>query len=364
VLDGLGLDEATIESAEATGTAELLAIDGLVLPARAKYTLAELADRVGADPDVLRAMWRSLGFVEPVEDDPIFSKADARILRSLVDLTEAGIVRPAMALQLGRVLGQAMAQVATAVVDATEAQAAELRDGGEGDEAAALAGRADEILPFLSDAVDYTFRRHLRAAARRRVDLATLVDGAGQVIGFADLVRFTELSLRLDDDELGEMVGRFDDLVHRVVVEHDGRIVKMIGDAAMFTVVEPAAGAALALELAAAVAAEDRLGELRIGMAHGPVLARDGDLYGPVVNLASRLVGIGRAGAVNVSQEFRDAVAGDRRFALRSLGERSLRHIGDVRVYRLRPGSDWGRAPTGSDRGPASDEIVEQRREA
>lgn len=364
MLDGLGLDEATIESAEATGTAELLAIDGLVLPARAKYTLAELADRVGADPDVLRAMWRSLGFVEPVEDDPIFSKTDARILRSLVDLTEAGIVRPAMALQLGRVLGQAMAQVATAVVDATEAQAAELRDGDEGEEGdAELAGRADEILPFLSDAVDYTFRRHLRAAARRRVDLATLVDGAGQVIGFADLVRFTELSLRLDDDELGEMVGRFDDLVHRVVVEHDGRIVKMIGDAAMFTVVEPAAAAALALELAAAVAAEDTLGELRIGMAYGPVLARDGDLYGPVVNLASRLVGIGRAGAVNVSHEFRDAVVGDGRFALRSLGDRTLRHIGDVRVYRLRPGPAWGRsADSGAD--PAADEVVEQRREA
>ena len=68
-------------------------------------------------------------------------------------------------------------------------------------------------------------------------------------------------------------------------------------------------------------------------MASGPVLARDGDVYGPVVNMASRLVTVGRAGAVNVSQELRDALAGDRRFALRSLGDRSLRHIGNVRVY-------------------------------
>jgi adenylate cyclase len=245
-----------------------------------------------------------------------------------------------VALQLGRVLGQSMAQVATAVVDATEAQVAEARDSSSVTPTG-LAVRAGDLLPFLSDAVEYTFRRHLRAAARRRVDLAMLVDGAGQVIGFADLVRFTELSLQLDDAELVEVVGRFDALVQRVVVEHGGRVVKMIGDAAMFTVVEPAAGAQIALELAEAVADDTTLGAVRIGMAYGPILSRDGDVYGPFVNLASRLVGIGRGGAVNVSEELRAALEGDRRFALRSLGTKPLRHIGETPVHRLRPGSLW-----------------------
>lgn len=339
VLDDLGFDPESIEEAEGSGTAELLAIDGLVLPERGKLTLEELAEKVGAEPDVVRVLWRSLGFVEPVEDDRIFTKTDVRILKNLIELTRAGVVQPAVALQLGRVLGQSMAQVAAAVIDATEAQAAGAR--GTTDPGSAFATRAGDVLPFLSDAVDYTFRRHLRAAARRRVDLAMLVEGSGQVIGFADLVRFTELSLELDDDELGEVVGRFDDLVHQVAVEHDGRIVKMIGDAAMFTVVDPAHGAAIALEIAEAVAAEASLGSLRVGLAYGPILSRDGDLYGPVVNMASRLVGVGRAGAVNVSHEMRDAIAGDRRFALRSLGEKPLKGIGDTRVYRLRPGPEW-----------------------
>ena len=342
VLDSLGFDPEMIEDVLETGTAELLAIDGLVLPERGKLTLEELADKVGAEADVIRVLWRSLGFVEPVEDDPIFTKTDVRILKNLIGLTQAGIVEPAVALQLGRVLGQSMAQVATAVIDATEAQAGS-RDTDEAGEL--LAGRAGEILPFLSDAVDYTFRRHLRAAARRRVDLATLVEGAGQVIGFADLVRFTELSLLLDDAELAHLVGRFDDLVHGVVVEHHGRIVKMIGDAAMFTVVDPAEGARVALEIREAVAAEPGLGSVRVGLAYGPILTRDGDLYGPVVNLASRLVAIGRPGAVNASHELRDAIAGDQRFALRSLGQRSLKGIGEVRVYRLRPGPQWGTEP-------------------
>ena len=341
MLDGLGLDPDVIEEAEEAGTAELLAIDGLVLPERGKLTLAELADKVGAEPEQIRLFWRALGFVEPVEDDPFFSKTDVRILKSLVELAEAGAIEPVIALQIARVLGQSMAQVATAVVDATEAQAAEAREGDGGETRAGLALRASELLPFLSDAVEYTFRRHMRAAARRRVDLAMLVDGAGQVIGFADLVRFTELSLQLDDAELADVVGRFDVLVNQVVVKHEGRIVKMIGDAAMFTTVNPAGGARIALELADAVGADETLGGLRVGMAYGPVLARDGDLYGPVVNMASRLVGIGRAGAVNVSQELRVALARDPQYALRSLGTRRLRHIGEARVYRLRPGPEW-----------------------
>jgi adenylate cyclase len=146
------------------------------------------------------------------------------------------------------------------------------------------------------------------------------------------------------------LIGRFDQLVHEAVVRHGGRIVKMIGDAAMFTLVAPEQAALVALELADIVAGDDLLPGVRVGMAAGPVLARDGDLYGPVVNTASRLVTIGRAGAVNVTQEMRDAVAGDVRFDLRSLGTRNLRHIGEVRVYRLRRGPAWVPATTADGR--------------
>ncbi len=348
VLEALDMSDEEIADAEQAGTDELLAIDGVVLPERGKLTIEELADRVGTDVEVVRMFWRGLGFVDPVADERLFTRRDVSILKSVVAMTRGGLIDPDIALQVVRVLGLSMAQVATAVVDASEARSDEVREAGaNGEEGAgdvgraALAVRAGELLPFLSEVIDYAFRRHLRAAARRRVDLASSLDGASQVIGFADLVRFTELSMQLDDRQLSGVVQRFDELVNRVVVRHEGRIVKMIGDGAMFSVLDPADGAAIALELADAVAADDHLPGLRVGMATGPALARDGDLYGPVVNLASRLVEIGRSGAINVSQEFRNAVAGDVRFALRSLGRRNLRHIGDVRIYRLRPGAGW-----------------------
>ncbi|WP_395155129.1 adenylate/guanylate cyclase domain-containing protein [Ilumatobacter sp.] len=346
VLEALGLPPETIDEAEASGTAELLAIDAVVLPGKPKLTIDDLAAKVGVEADVVRSLWRALGFVDTDDDERSFTKHDVAILKSLVTVTQNGLVDPDMALQVSRVIGMSLANVATAVVDAGAARSVERREAAasadDGDDVAedpsALAVRAGELLPFMSEVIDYSFRRHLRAAARRRVLLASSPGGETQVIGFADLVRFTELSLHLNDRKLADLVGRFDSLVHDVVVGNDGRIVKMIGDAAMFSVLDPAQAALIALELTNAVKRDPILSGLRIGMASGPTLARDGDLYGPVVNTASRLAAIGRAGAVNVNQSLRDELAGDRRFALRSLGQRNLRHIGEVRVYRLRPG--------------------------
>lgn len=344
MLEAHGVTPEAIDDAEAAGTAELMAIDLAVLPGKAKMNVDELAAKVGVDVHVVKAFWRALGFVDIVDDERMFSKHDVAILKSLVAVTRDGLVDPEIALQVARVIGMSVANVATAVVDAGATRSEQRRnteaDGDATDvsaevEAESLAVRAGDVLPFMSDVIDYSFRRHLRAAARRRVVLASSPGGETQVVGFADLVRFTELSLHLDDRQLAELIGRFDSLVHDVVIGHDGRVVKMIGDAVMFSVVDPINGALIALDLTDAVSNDPLLGGLRVGMASGPALARDGDLYGPVVNTASRLASIGRAGAINLDQNLRNELAGDRRFALRSLGNRKLRHIGDVRVYRL-----------------------------
>ena len=345
VLEDLGVPPSTIAEAELDGTAELLAIDSVALPERASLTMDELAAKVGADVEELQAFWRALGFVDPVEGERSFTKRDVTILKSLVALTEDGLVDRDLALPMARVVGVSMAQVAAAILDASGARSNQQRGVLAGamarDDADSLAVRAGEMLPFMADVIDYAFRRHLRAATRRRISLASSVDGASEVIGFADLVRYTELSSQLDEPELARLVGRFYEIVADVVVRHDGRIVKMLGDGAMFTVVDPVQAGLAVLELSDAIADDDRLPGLRVGMARGPVLAHDGDLYGPVVNMASRLGTIGRAGAINVNQDLRDAIARDPRFTLRSLGHRTLRHIGNVRVYRLRPGPEW-----------------------
>jgi adenylate cyclase len=64
-------------------------------------------------------------------------------------------------------------------------------------------------------------------------------------------------------------------------------------------------------------------------------VSQEGDYYGPVVNLASRLVDVARPGTVLVSTEVHDALADDPAFVWHRLRSRRLRDIGRVEVWAL-----------------------------
>ena len=72
-------------------------------------------------------------------------------------------------------------------------------------------------------------------------------------------------------------------------------VVKRIGDAVMFVTNAPGVACSLALDLLEACAAA-ALPKLRVGLAFGDVMVRQGDFYGPTVNLAARLVSSAEAG--------------------------------------------------------------------
>ena len=74
-----------------------------------------------------------------------------------------------------------------------------------------------------------------------------------------------------------------------MIAASGANVAKRIGDAVMFVTNAPGIACALALELIEACARE-RLPKLRVGLAVGDVIVRQGDFYGPTVNLAARLV--------------------------------------------------------------------------
>src|SRR5690606_7768363 len=73
-----------------------------------------------------------------------------------------------------------------------------------------------------------------------------------------------------------------------------------------------------------------------VGLAAGPVLQREADLFGPVVNLASRIVSLAYPGTVLCDSAVHEALADDEAFEWRSLGNKSLKNIGKVAVHVLR----------------------------
>lgn len=91
------------------------------------------------------------------------------------------------------------------------------------------------------------------------------------------------------------------------VTRSGGRVVKLIGDEVLFTAPGAPEAARIALEIAAACERHDLLPELRIGLAGGEVMLRDGDVFGPVVNLAARVVKTAQPGEVLATLAVADA---------------------------------------------------------
>jgi adenylate cyclase len=303
----------------------------------ATLTSVDVAREAGLDLAEARRLWRALGFPPVADDEPIFTPADVEVLRAVRVLLEMKSAHPADLLQLTRVIGQSLARVADAQVTAAADRLEQARTDAVTDEAAraALVERIQSLAPSLEQFLGYVWRRHLLAALRQRLATPSAADSA-LTVGFADLVGFTALSQSITSQELAAIVDRFEAIAYEHVPERGGRVVKMIGDEVMFAVPDGAFAADIALALVDACARDSLVPDVRIGLASGPTLSWEGDLYGPTVNLASRLVNFARPGTVLVSDELGTRVRDDPRFELRHLRPVRLQGIGRVRPWALR----------------------------
>lgn len=331
-----GVDDDQIAAAASQGWLMVLVLDRLVLPGVRRFDRLEAARAAGMDPDLANRFWRAMGFPDVPDDIPLFTDSDVaalRLARELVD-REGDVER---ILQITRVVSTSMARIAELFTDEIvrgfEARAGDLEDIDE------VAGEVVERLPLaaLPSIFDFVHRRQLHSSLWRRFGWllgGQEGDGAEVVVGFADLVGYTSLSQQLSAEELWDLVGRFDALTHDIVAAHGGRVVKRIGDAVMFTHDHPVDAVVLGLALLEELEAAEL--PVRIGMACGPVVTREGDMFGPVVNLASRIVSMAHPMTMVVSEGIRAEIdEGDGR-VVRSLGRRRIKDMGLQRLYAVR----------------------------
>ena len=347
LLTDLGCTAQEIDRAVADDVVDLLVVDRMVLPTERRMTQAEVAETTDIPIETARRFWRALGFLDVGDDDPVFTDMDIEAVRLFQSMVAAGLVDTDTAVQMARVIGSSMARIAEA--EAGPGSTPMLASSGDSIiDADEFARQAGTSLPAMARLLEYVWRRHLQAATRRAMlhRARRAEEGISPVmaVGFADMVGFTMLSQHLRDAELAAVVARFEALAHDTVVALGGRVVKMIGDEVMFVVPTADAAAAIGLSLAEAYAGDELLSDVRVALAMGPVLIQDGDFYGPVVNLASRLVGVANPGTVLVSDDFKAALddegVGTDRFELRPIRTRNLKDIGRIQVWKLsRPGT-------------------------
>lgn len=160
---------------------------------------------------------------------------------------------------------------------------------------------------------------------------------------FADLVGSTGIFERLGDETAGRFVTQLTTALSKTFEQHKGRVVKLLGDG-LFVVFRDEADA-----LAACVSIQKRLLEkpihpgglgrpvqMQMGVESGEVVEIEGDCYGDAVNSAARLADLAGADQILTTQRVLDALPGEQRAPLRSLGPMYLRGKAEAtEVYRV-----------------------------
>jgi adenylate cyclase len=338
---GVTLEE--LRTAHANGTLLFIGADRIV-GGGSEYTLREIAEQSGLELPFLRELMRANGSAMPAQDDHLYGAGDLGLAKLVAGYRALGVSDEDL-IDVARVLARGLVPVAQAMRRIALKLA--LRAGASEDElAASFSSVAADLTPMLEPLLGETLRLHLRDMARTEAVTAAelsagALPGAREVgVCFADLVGFTRAGEQLDPDEVGDIAARLERVADHTV-HPPVQIVKTLGDGIMLVSpdLRPLVGAALSL--VAAAEREERLPELRAGIAYGTALSRAADWYGRPVNLASRLTDIARPGSVLAHDVVRDALragpAEDDGFAWSFAGPRRLKGISEpVRLYRVR----------------------------
>jgi adenylate cyclase len=288
-------------------------------------TLAEAAEECGLEPALIERIWTAAGFSHESLDH--IGEEDMQLLRYMAAVLEAGFPLVAF-LQLVRVYGQAMAQIADAEVKLFHLYVHEplMREGLPGLRMAEeMSGLAAELLPLASPIMDRVHQRALQHFVEQ--DVVGHLEAEGGELGrlrvaiaFADLAGYTRLTEEAGEEEAVDVVERFVEAVEETLPD-DARVIKTIGDEVMVAGADPAALVDWAVGFQ--VLHEGRRPLPRIGIHAGLALYRDGDYYGRSVNLAARVGARAAGGEVLVTRPVVDA-AGPH-LAFEEIGEVKLK---------------------------------------
>jgi adenylate cyclase len=357
-------------------------VEARLLGERRSMRRCDLSGKASVSVRSARKFWHALGFPDVEDEETVFTGADLMALQRVAALVRDGVFDEPTALAMTRALARTTGRLAVwqtqlmaeamgelsptdelidiaritpvtpitpitgiaaassgvdlpptrAVPDPATARAAAVK----------LATIADDLEPLLI----YAWRRHLSAAISRMVSDSDLTHdhrGVLRCVGFADLVSFTRLVGQLSELELARMMQRFEALASDVVTAHNGRIIKTVGDEVLFVSMSAAPAAAIALDLVQAMAEDDVLPDVRVGMASGHVVSRLGDVFGTTVNRASRLTAVARPRTVLVDDALAASLASVSGFEMSPLRRKRLRGIGPVTPWTVRRADQAGR---------------------
>ncbi len=298
-------------------------------------SLRDVARTTGLEAALIERVWSSFGL--PAHDLDAMSDEDVEAMSEAAGVLSTGLPLVA-SLQLARVYGQALSQIADAEVRLIHLYVHEplMREGMPGLEMAEqMENLARDLLPRSAKLMEYLHRRFLQhfvaqdVVGHMEVELDGELDLGRLRVGicFCDLAGYTRFTEEEGDEQALSFVERFVDRVTDSLPD-DARVIKTIGDEVMIV------GQDIQALTEWAVRFQDGFGERpepRIGIHYGAALYRDGDYFGREVNLASRVVARARGGEVIVTDAVVDQVSRSEALSFEGIGQVKLKGFTEPR---------------------------------
>lgn len=303
------------------------------------FNAAEVSTETGVTIEEARRLWRALGFPEH-GTETAFTRADAEAVSTLVEVVASGLIDFDLGVNLTRAVGQTMARLADWEVASLVQRVEELEAGDQatGSRIGSALRIVEEFNGPFEQLMIYAWRRHLAAAVARVEALGANEEDLHTTqitVGFADIVSFTALSNQLTEARIGDLVELFESRCADVVASQRGRVIKSIGDAVLFVNDDPIRAYDTAQGIINVIGRDSRMPDVRVGLATGSVVMRLGDVFGPPVNMASRLTAVARRNRIIIDAATATLLPEDQ-FETRRLPARPVRGFGIVEPVAVR----------------------------
>lgn len=318
-----------------------------LLDGEERYSLPQAAELAGLDVETALRFWLAMGFptVSESREKRIFTDGDVDAMRLHAKALRSGLLTRETLESLNRAQSHMSDRLVLwqheVLVDYAR------RELGL-DGISARFWVLDNIIDYedyLRRQMEYSWRRHMVALLRRsetEVSQMELTEASDvtlrRAFGFIDMVAFTNRSNELGSAEFIELVEEFDFTCRMAIHAHGARVVKSIGDAFLYIADDLDTGARVVTNVVDELRKVPGMLPVRASIVWGGVVSRFGDIFGPKVNLASRLVDVAESGTILTDSEtaetLRSLVPG--RYTLVPAGSPNLQGFGKIEAVEVR----------------------------
>jgi len=288
---------------------------------RTEQTYEDLARSLGVEAGVLPALYAALGLPEHEGDDhPRIDEAN--LIRTYIRVWSTIDPTGEAHIRVARLFGDGARRIAEGTLDVWDEVALPDASTQGAPTVGSRARPADPNDPDQNIAVQMgtvarglvslVHERHVEATLTARIIAAmeNVLGAAGRLpdratrppaIAFVDISGFTSLTVERGDEAAARAAARLFDLADGAARRVGGRVVKQLGDGVLLRMPDSETAVRTVAELVASTTASD-LPAAHAGIAAGPIIVRDGDVFGRTVNLASRIADRATAGEVLVEE--------------------------------------------------------------